>query len=192
MYNIAVDVACSRSTMVGIYWLAERASQMSANVMIVGESGVGKEYLAREIHRFSDPKGKGFRVYPCYSSEIDFSEIQQLLSSAPQGLNGNPPLTVFLKSVEGITEKDQLKLLEALEEGRSSTEGNGSQRALQPRLICSSEKNIDKQCEKNGLRPSLAYRLDVIHIEIPPLRERQKEVLPLADLFLQDVLYFLH
>jgi DNA-binding NtrC family response regulator len=93
---------------------------------------------------------------------------------------------VFLKSVEGICEKDQLKLLEALEEGRISTRFNGDKRAVKPRLICSSEKSLDRQFGTNGIRPSLAYRLDVIHIEIPPLRERKQEILPLADLFLQE------
>jgi len=186
MYSIALKVACSRSTLVGMYGLAQRASEVFANVLIVGESGVGKEYLARQIHRFRDPEERRFRVYRCCSSEIDLAKIRQLLFSDPDKVNGKSPVTLFLKSVEGISDKAQLQLLEVLEEEKITGLLNRTSAVRKTRLICSSEREYGKEQGEKGIRPSLAYHLDIIHIEIPPLRERRAEILPLADLFLQE------
>jgi DNA-binding NtrC family response regulator len=185
MYGIALNVACSRSTMVGIYRLAERASQFCANVLIMGESGVGKEHLARQIHRFKDPDERGFRIYNCHSSEIDFDEIRGLFHHRTDIVAEEKPVTVFLKSLEEVQEKEQLKLLELLEEEELMGLLEGVERQRKPRLICSCQKDATgDSCQ--GLQQRLAYRLDVIHIEIPPLRDRREEILPLADLFLQE------
>lgn len=186
MYGISLNVACSRSTMVGMYRLAERASQASANVLIVGESGVGKEHLARQIHRFRDPEERGFRVYRFYSAETELEKIRQLLFRDLVKLNDQGPVTLFLKSVERIGDKAQLQLLELLEEEKIAALLERTSSTRKPRLICSSEGNGEKEHGGQGIHPSLAYNLDIIRIEIPPLRERTSEILPLADLFLQE------
>jgi len=186
MYGIALNVACSRSTMVGIYRLAERAGQVCANVMIIGESGVGKEYLARQIHRFKEPAGKGFRVYHCHSSDIDFEEVKDLLHLSVTMGNDLTPVTIFFKSIDGINERDQLKLLQILEEEELIGLLEKTNTFQKPRLICSCERDPASR-GITGLCQQLAYRLDVIHIEIPPLRERREEILPLANLFLQEL-----
>jgi DNA-binding NtrC family response regulator len=171
--------------MVGIYRIAERASRVSANVLIVGENGVGKEHLARQIHRFRDAQEKNFRVYHCHAAEMDFTEIRELFRQRVSGHTGGAPLTFFLKSIGEIDLKYQLQLLELLEEEQFLNPLANSVCNSKPRLICSCV--IDNALNTNGrLQQRLAYRLDVIHIEIPPLRERREEILPLADLFLQE------
>lgn len=186
MYYIVPKQVSSGFTMEGAYRLAQRASQVFANVLIVGESGVGKEYLARQIHRCRDPEERGFKVYPCYSSEINFREIQQLLFLTPPRAVSQSPVTLFLKSVGGISEKAQLQLLEMLEGKRIAGLEERTEAAYRPRLISSSEQDFGKVQKQGSLQPNLVYRLDVIHIEIPPLRERRSDVLFLANLFLQE------
>ncbi len=185
MYNIALNVACSRSGMVGIYRLAERASTVNANVLIVGENGVGKEHLARKIHRLRDPEERNFRVYHCHDTEMDFPKIRELFQQSVCEHAVDAPMTVFLKSLEEVDLKHQLQLLELLEEQHFLSLLGNSECNARPRLICAYA--ADTNLEANGkLQQRLAYRLDVIHIEIPPLRERREEILPLADLFLQE------
>ena len=185
MYNIALNVACSRSGMVGIYRLAERASTASANVLLVGENGVGKEYLARQIHRLRDPEEKNFRVHYCHDAEMDLTKIKGLFQQSVCEYAADTPITVFLKSLEEVDLKYQLQLLELLEEQQFSSLLGNSECKTRPRLICTYV--TDTNLKANGkLQQRLAYRLDVIHIEIPPLRERREEILPLADLFLQE------
>ena len=185
MYNVSLNLACSRSRMIGFYRLAERASTMSANVLIIGENGVGKEHLARQIHRLRDPEEKNFRVYRCHANERDFIEIKKLFHDSIYRRAVDSPATIYLKSLEEVDLKYQLQLLELLEEKQflhllEETDFNS-----RPRLICSCA--IEGSLKTEGmLQQRLAYRLDVIHIEIPPLRERTEEILPLADLFLQE------
>jgi two-component system NtrC family response regulator len=171
--------------MIGIYRLAERASTVSANVLIIGENGVGKEHLARQIHRLRDPEETNFHVYRCHADEIDFEEIRKLFQEGVDQNIAGAPVTVYLKSLEEVDLKYQLQLLELLEEKQFLHLLEPADFHSKPRLICS--------CVTEGhlitegiLQQRLAYRLDVIHIEIPPLRERKNEILPLAELFLQE------
>jgi DNA-binding NtrC family response regulator len=164
--------------------MAQRASKVSANVLIVGENGVGKEFLARQIHRFRDPDEKDFRVYHCHGDEMDVAEIRNLFQQKPVDVMKGP-VTVFLKSLDEIDLKHQLQLLEILEEESFINLSKNAVNNSKPRLICSCVKDTHREIE-SVLLQRLAYRLDIIHIEIPPLRERKEEILPLADLFLHE------
>ena len=171
--------------MIGFYRLAERASTVSANVLIMGENGVGKEYLARQIHRLRDPEERNFRVFRCHADERDFKEIKRLFQDSIRQHVVDSPATIFLKSLEEVDLKYQLQLLELLEEKQFSHLLEKTDFKIRPRLICSCVTESGLKTE-GVLQERLAYRLDVIHIEIPPLRERREEILPLADLFLQE------
>lgn len=164
--------------------MAERASTMSANVLIIGENGVGKEYLARQIHRLRDPEEKNFHVYRCHAAGIDFNEIRKLFQES-SNQNADAPVTIYLKSLDEVDLKYQLQLLELLEEKHFLHFLKNADYNSRPRLICSCVTEGSLTTE-DMLQQRLAYRLDVIHIEIPPLRERKDEILPLADLFLQE------
>jgi len=185
VYNVSLNLACSRSRMIGIYRLAERASTVNANVLIIGENGVGKEYLARQIHRLRDPGGENFHVYRCHADEINVDEVRKLFQDAICQRTVDTPVTVYLKSLEEVDLKYQLQLLELLEEKQFLKLTENTDLISRPRLICSCVTESGLNIEKI-LQQRLAYRLDVIHIEIPPLRDRKEEILPLADLFLQE------
>ena len=171
--------------MIGLYRLTERASTTSANVLIIGENGVGKEYLARQIHRLRDPEEKNFHVYHCHAKGIDFDEVRRLFQDSSYQHAVESPVTVYLKSLEEVDLKYQLQLLELLEEKQFLQLFENMDFNSRPRLICSCVTEESLKTE-DILQQRLAYRLDVIHIEIPPLRERKEEILPLADLFLQE------
>ena len=185
MYNVSLNLARSRSRMIGIYRLAERASIVSANVLIIGENGVGKEYLARQIHSIRDPEEKNFHVYRCHADEKDFEKVRKLFQDAIGQHSVDTPVTVYLKSLEEVELKYQLQLLEILEEKQFLQLMETMDYNSRPRLICSCVTEGSLKTE-GILQQKLVYRLDVIHIEIPPLRERKEEILPLADLFLQE------
>ncbi len=186
MYSIALKVAISKSTRSDLTKVAQWASQRFANVLIVGESGVGKEHLARLIHRFKGPEEQGFKVYRCNSPELDVEEIRELLFCERKWFSHRPSVTVFLKSVDGIGERNQLRLLEVLEDEKVDELLQKGGNSCKPRLICSAERTLGNQGATTGLRSSLAYLLDIIHVEIPPLRERKAEILPLANSFLLE------
>ena len=185
MYNVSLKLACSRSKMIGIYRLAERASTVSANVLIIGENGVGKEHLARQIHRLRDPEEKNFHIYRCHADEVDLQEIRKLFQDSIYRRTIDAPATIYLKSLQEADLKYQLQLLELLEEKQFTHLLGQMDFNSRPRLICSCVTEGGLKTE-GILQQRLAYRLDVIHIEIPPLRERKEEILPLADLFLQE------
>lgn len=186
MYSMMQEGVNLESPMNEVYRLAHKASQSSANVLILGESGVGKEYLARKIHRSRAPDEAGFRVYRCSSSELDFGKIRGLICRDFNGATDQFQCTVFLKSLERISDRNQFQLLEVLDEEKIGRLLQGTFTFRKPRMICSSEKAFDAKQGGNELLLSLLYHLDIIHIEIPPLRERKAEILFLANLFLQE------
>jgi hypothetical protein len=176
MYSFGPDDIALGTPMDEVYRLARRASQLFANVLILGE---------RQIHRFRDPEERGFKVYRCCSSELDFGDIRRLLFMDTDKGNSQLPSTLFLKSLERVSDKAQLRLLKVLDEEKTLGLLTGSSVFRKPRVMCSSEKDWAGMHGGSGILPSLAYHLDVIHIEIPPLRERKAEILFLANLFLR-------
>jgi len=186
MYSMTHEGVSSGCSMNEVYRLAHRASQSFANVLIVGESGVGKEYLARQIHRHRDPEEREFRVYRCYSSELDLEKIRGLIFRSRDQVNDQYRGTLFFKSLDRVSDKDQLQLLEVLDEEKIGRLLQGAPDFQSPRMICSSEKGFNGKQSGNGLLPSLLYHLDIIHIEIPPLRERKSEILLMANVFLRE------
>jgi len=186
MYSIGPENNVFGPLMTEVYRLAHRASRLFANVLIVGESGVGKEHLARQIHRFGNPKEKQFRVYRCSSSELNLGDIRRLLILNTDEGNEQSAGTLFLKSLEKVNDKAQLQLLEVLDEEKIVGLIEGVSTFRRPRVMCSSEQDWGRTQAESGIHPSLAYHLDIIHIEIPPLRERKGEVLFLANVFLRE------
>jgi len=186
MYSMTHEGVSLGSSMNEVYRLAHKASHSFANVLIVGESGVGKEYLARQIHRFRDPDEREFRVYHCCSAELDLRKIRGLIFRSRDKVNGQFRGTLFFKCLERVSDRDQLQLLEVLDEEKIGKLFQGASAFHSPRMICSSEKDFYGKQGGNGLVPSLLYHLDIIHIEIPPLRERKSEILFMANVFLRE------
>ncbi len=158
--------------------LARMASSCRANVLIVGESGVGKTFIARKIHEASLVSKQGFHTIPCRSSiEVQWwqKDLMEALCSISQ-LGG----TILFKNVSNLSITDQKKLLSLLDRRASEVSPNPDQR-----LIFTSYP-LEKDCGSKAILPELMLRISVITIEVPPLRERPVDIVMLADLFLRE------
>ncbi|MDD5084756.1 MAG: sigma-54 dependent transcriptional regulator [Candidatus Omnitrophica bacterium] len=178
--------------------LLETASQVArsnASVLIEGESGTGKELLAHYIHAMSPRKDKPFVVVHCASltetllaSELFGHErgaftgaIERKIGRFERANEG----TVFLDEVSEIREDMQVKLLRILQEGEFERVGGTKTIKADVRIISATNKVLQEEVKKGNFREDLFYRLNVITLEVPPLRER-KEDIPLLVNYYKD------
>jgi len=175
-------------------WEAVRlAAPTSATVLISGESGVGKELVARAIHRNSLRKDEPFVQVNCAAIPEDLIESELFghekgsFTGATEKQIGKFELahkgTIFLDEVGDMSLKTQAKVLRVLQEGE--VERIGSQRTIQVdvRVIAATNKNLEEEIAKGNFREDLFFRLSVIPIQVPPLRERPEDVEPLVKHF---------
>jgi two-component system, NtrC family, nitrogen regulation response regulator NtrX len=173
-----------------------RAAPTNATVLITGESGVGKELVARAIHRNSLRKDEPFVQVNCAAIPEDLIESELFghekgsFTGATEKQIGKFELahkgTIFLDEVGDMSLRTQAKVLRVLQEGE--VERIGSQRTLQVdvRVIAATNKNLEEAIEKDAFREDLFFRLSVIPIRVPPLRERPEDVEPLVDHFVKE------
>ncbi|MFN8945252.1 MAG: sigma-54-dependent transcriptional regulator [Pseudobdellovibrionaceae bacterium] len=169
-------------------------SQVPSNAMIQGESGTGKELVARAIHDKSSRNKGPFVAVNCsaipenlFESEF-FGHVKGAFTGAHEnraGLfeeaNGG---TLFLDEIGDLTLSVQAKLLRVLQERKIRAVGSSSQKDINVRIICATHKRLDQMVAKNEFRQDLFFRLAVIPLEIPPLRERKEDISLLAQHFL--------
>jgi two-component system, NtrC family, nitrogen regulation response regulator NtrX len=172
-----------------------RAAPTSATVLISGESGVGKELVARAIHRNSLRKDEAFVQVNCAAipEELIESELfgheKGSFTGAAEKQIGKFELahqgTIFLDEVGDMSLKTQAKVLRVLQEGE--VERLGSQKTIQVdvRVIAATNKDLEAAISKGEFREDLFFRLSVIPIQVPPLRERPEDVVPLVEHFLE-------
>ncbi|MCJ2035333.1 sigma-54 interaction domain-containing protein [Methylobacterium sp. J-068] len=171
--------------------MATRVARVDATVLITGESGVGKEVLARLIHRES-PRAKGpFIKINCGAipRELLESELFGYEGGAFTGARskGKPGLveladggTLFLDEVGELPLDMQVKLLHVLQD-RTTTRVGGTQSVrIDARMVAATNRDLAQMVEARSFREDLFYRLNVVPIEIPPLRERRDDILPLT------------
>jgi two-component system nitrogen regulation response regulator NtrX len=163
-------------------------------VLIFGESGVGKELVARAIHRNSLRKDEPFVQVNCAAIPEDLIESELFghekgsFTGATEKQIGKFELahkgTIFLDEVGDMSLKTQAKVLRVLQEGE--VERIGSQRTIQVdvRVIAATNKNLEDEIAKGSFREDLFFRLSVIPIQVPPLRERPEDVEPLVQHFI--------
>jgi DNA-binding NtrC family response regulator len=175
--------------------LIARISQTDITVLIDGESGTGKELVARAIHEHSRRRERRFIVVNCgaipeslLESEL-FGHVKGAFtgaSSDQKGLfsaaNGG---TIFLDEIGETSLAMQVKLLRFLQEGEIKPVGSHETIQLDVRLIAATNRNLDEMVEEGTFRQDLYYRLNVIQITIPPLRERSEDIALLADSFVK-------
>ena len=171
-----------------------RAAPTNATVLIIGESGVGKELVARAIHRNSLRKDEEFVQVNCAAipEELIESELfgheKGSFTGATEKQIGKFELahkgTIFLDEVGDMSLRTQAKVLRVLQEGE--VERIGSQKTIQVdvRVIAATNKNLEEAIEKGDFREDLYFRLSVIPIRVPPLRERTEDIPPLVEHFL--------
>ncbi len=180
---------------VEVYKTVARATLSSSTVLISGESGTGKELVARAIHSNSNRKHKKFVAVNCgalteslLESEL-FGYIKGAFTGAQndkKGLfedaNGG---TLFLDEIGDITPGLQVKLLRVLQEGEVKPVGSNEVMKVDVRIVAATHRNLEQWVKDNKFREDLFYRLKVIEIDIPPLRERTDDIPELADSFLK-------
>ena len=176
---------------------AVRAASSSINVMILGETGVGKEVLARLIHGMSPRAGKPFLALNC--AGLSQSLIESELFGHERGAftgavgakigllesaNGG---TVFLDEIGEMPVPMQAKLLRVIEAREVLPVGGVRSRAINVRFVSATNRNLDEAVERNEFRRDLHFRLNVMTLSVPPLRERIDEIPALVDTFLTEM-----
>ena len=173
----------------------EKVAKTNAWVMILGENGTGKELVAKSIHYQSPRKDYPFVDINCAAIPDELFEAEFFgyekgaFTNAFTRKIGKLELadkgTLFLDEVADMSLSSQAKLLRVLEEKQFSRLGSNAKITVDLRVISATNKDIQKEVEKGTFRQDLAFRLSVIPIHVPPLRERGEDILLLADYFLK-------
>ncbi|MFQ5821894.1 MAG: sigma-54-dependent transcriptional regulator [Candidatus Heimdallarchaeota archaeon] len=172
-----------------------KAAQSDANVIIYGESGTGKELVARNIHHFSKLADKPFVVVNCSAipgelieSEL-FGHVKGAFTGATQSQKGKFEQanggTLFLDEIGDMSLKAQPKVFRALQNGEIQPVGSDKVIHVNVRVIAATNKNLKEEIEKGRFREELYYRLNVVSLTVPPLRERKDDIPILAEHFLK-------
>ncbi len=183
------------SKMQVIYKLIEDVAPTDATVLIQGESGTGKELVARAIHQHSTRREKPFVVINCsaYPSTLLESELfgheKGAFTGASRRRAGRFEQahggTVFLDEIGEISQTAQIKLLRVLQSQKFERIGGEQTLSVDVRILAATNKNLIEQVKAGQFREDLFYRLNVIPIQLPPLRERQNDIPLLAKHFLR-------
>ncbi|GMO50215.1 MAG: sigma-54 dependent transcriptional regulator [Termitinemataceae bacterium] len=178
-----------------VFEVVERAAPTKASILVTGESGVGKELIADAIHKLSPRKDKPFVKVHCAAlaesileSEL-FGHEKGAFTGAVSRRHGKFELanegTIFLDEIGEINQTIQVKLLRVLQEHEFERVGGESTINVDIRLVAATNKNLLEEIEKGKFREDLYYRLNVVSINVPPLRERQDDIPLLIKSFIQ-------
>jgi DNA-binding NtrC family response regulator len=176
---------------------AFKVAKTDAPVLITGESGTGKELIARSIHQFSSRKNEEFVAINCGAIPADLLESELFghekgaftgAVAKNQGLfrkatNG----TLFLDEIGEMPLEMQVKLLRALQEKEIRPLGSTTSIAIDVRIITATNKNLEEEIQNDNFREDLFYRLNVIQLHLPSLRERKEDIPLLCDFFLDKL-----
>jgi len=182
-------------SMLKIIELIKTVAPSNATVLIIGNTGTGKEVIARAIHQQSSRQKKPFIITSCAAlpeslleSEL-FGHEQGSFTGAIEQKKGKFEAadkgTFFLDEIGEINANTQVHLLRALEEKKITRVGGNEEICVDVRLIAATNKDLKTLIKQEKFREDLYYRLNVVTIHIPPLKERQEDILPLADFFLK-------
>ena len=174
--------------------LIEKVARTDANILVTGENGTGKEMLAREIHLLSNrkketlvPVDMGAITETLFESEL-FGHVKGAFTDAradrPGKFEAANKGTLFLDEIGNLSYHLQAKLLTALQRRSIVRVGSNTPIPVNIRLICSTNRDLQEMVQKGDFREDLLYRINTIHVEIPPLRERPEDIVPLTEIFL--------
>lgn len=187
-------VVIQSKKMQSIVSLALRVAQVDSTVLITGESGVGKEIITKIIHKNSKRKEGPFIKINCgaipeslLESELFGYEGGAFTGASKEGKLGLFELahqgTLFLDEIGELPLPLQVKILRAIQEREINRVGGSKPRQIDVRIVTATNRNLADMVEKGQFREDLFFRLNVIPIHVPPLRERQEEIIPLAQQF---------
>jgi len=175
--------------------LASRVAESKATVLLTGENGTGKEVMAKAIHFISPRKNNPFIAVniPSLSETLIESELfgheRGAFTGADKLKKGRFELadkgTIFLDEIGDVPLNVQVKLLRVLQEQQIERVGGTETLPIDVRVIAATNQNLEKKIKEGTFREDLYYRLNIVAIKIPPLRERKEDILPLTEYFLK-------
>ncbi|UTC68347.1 MULTISPECIES: sigma-54 dependent transcriptional regulator [unclassified Treponema] len=174
----------------------KKVAPTKASVLITGETGVGKELIARAIHNLSNRKDKPFVQVHCASfaeslleSEL-FGHEKGAFTGAVQRTRGRFEIanggTLFLDEIGEVNQMIQVKLLRVLQEKKFERVGGTETLSVDTRIIAATNRDLIEEIKKGNFREDLYFRLNVVHIHVPPLRERKEDIPLLAAAFIKE------
>ncbi len=180
--------------MQSLYSLLDKIKTADSTVLIQGENGTGKELIAKAIHYNSHRKDKTFVIQNCSAfndnlleSEL-FGHIKGSFTGAIKDKKGLFEMahqgTFFLDEIGDTSQTMQVKLLRVLQEGTFTPVGSTEMRKVDVRIVAATNRNLKEMVENGTFREDLYYRLNVINLRVPPLRERKEDIPILAEFFL--------
>jgi DNA-binding NtrC family response regulator len=189
------EIIGSSPQILHILKIARKVAKTDANILITGENGTGKELVAKEIHRLSDRADEllvsvdmGAIPETLFESEL-FGHVKGAFTDARENRQGKFELahkgSLFLDEIGNLSFHLQSKLLAAIENRTITRIGSNEPISTNIRLICATNKNLEKMVKESLFREDLLYRINTIQIELPPLRERGNDIIELADFFLR-------
>jgi DNA-binding NtrC family response regulator len=191
----ATPILAVSAKMLHVLEMVRTVAETDSSVVIRGESGTGKELIARAIHAHS--RRRYFPLVTVNAGSIPETLLESELFGHEKGAytgaqyrrkgkielaNGG---TLFLDEIGDISAKTQIDLLRVLETHRFCRLGGNQEIASDFRLVCATHQNLEKLVEEGRFREDLFYRINVFAIEVPPLRERPEDILPLTKFFIE-------
>ena len=180
-----------------VFKMVGRVAQSDAPVMITGESGTGKELVARAIHHHSQRSGKYFVAVNCAAipeqlleSELFGHEKGAFTGAAGQRIGRFEQShggTLFLDEIGDMPLSLQSKILRVLQDGQFSRVGGNDTLKSDARIVAATNKNLELEVAEKRFREDLFYRLNVVRVQLPPLRQRVEDIQLLAEYFLRKV-----
>lgn len=188
-------IGCS-AALTSILDTAKAVAARECAVIITGETGVGKELVARQIHNLSKRAEKVFVPVDCttltgqlFESQL-FGHVRGAFTGAVDNTLGffraADGGTIFFDEISEIPLELQAKLLRVLQDGDIMPLGSTKSYPVDVRVLCATNRNLREMVEEGTFRADLYYRLNVVNLEIPPLRHRKEDILPLAEYFLAN------
>ena len=180
-----------------VYETIQKVAETDLTVLIRGESGTGKELVAQAIHNTSTRKNRPFVAVNCaaINQELVESELfgheKSAFTGADQRREGRFELadggTVFLDEIGDMAADTQAKVLRVLQERKFERVGGGESVEVDVRVLAATHRNLEEEVQQGRFREDLYYRLKVVQIDLPPLRERREDLPSLCDRFLTQV-----
>jgi DNA-binding NtrC family response regulator len=180
-----------------IFGMVRRLAGSSASVLVTGDSGTGKELIARSLH-FSSPR-KNRPFVPLNCAAIPDALLESELFGYKRGAFTDARVdragifleadggTIFFDEIAELSPALQAKLLRVLQDGEVRPLGGTGSEKVDVRVIAATNRDLDRRLKDGTFREDLYYRLNVIHIHLPPLRERPEDILPLCEHFLAAI-----
>jgi DNA-binding NtrC family response regulator len=190
------DILGNSRPMIELLEIIDRVAGTDTNILITGESGTGKEVVAKAIHLHSHRRSGAYQVIDC--TAVPDSLFESMLFGHKKGsftgaVRDEPGLlkqcdggTAFFDELGELPLPMQAKLLRAVQEQTFTPVGSHTSVKVDTRFVCATNRDLEMEVSAGRFRQDLFYRLGVIHIELPPLRDRETDVILLAEHFLKS------